>query len=151
MECRRKNEAHKEVNVYYYQTIVHDVVALEKSTTPYGTPEEAINAAKDSLATMYVESWPVDIRIYNGPPDDEQAYLETWSTVWKSDIDQHALKRIEEANRPALQEIIRLAVQSFEYHKEQYGRGLLTPLDFAKAQEGNWLQARYDVESKLQA
>ncbi len=135
--------------MYYYQTITQNVVALEKSTTPYATTDEATKAAKDSLASMYVPDWPVDIRIFNGPPDDQQAYLETWSTVWEDEIQQHALKRIEEANRAEFGAIIETAHADSRRNKEQYERGLMTPLDFAKAKASIWAQAAYDIESKM--
>ena len=137
--------------MYYYETTTQNGVVLEKSTVPYTTPEQASDAAMDSLASMYVESWPVDIDLYKEPPGDSPRGICRSSTVWEDGMQQHALKRIEEANRPALQEIIRLTVQSFEDVKAQYDRGLITPLDFTKSQEGNWLQARYDIENKLQA
>ena len=76
--------------MYYYQVITANVVAMEKSEVPYGTTEEAINAAKDSMVGMYIENWPVDIRIYNGPPDDPLAYIQTSESVWRDDIQEHA-------------------------------------------------------------
>ncbi len=75
--------------MYYYQIITAHDVAMEKSDTPYETKEGAIAAGKDSLSGMSVENWPVDIRVFNGPPGDFQAYIVTFITLYQSDMQQY--------------------------------------------------------------
>ena len=84
--------------MYYYQIITANLVAMEKSEVPYETSEEAMNAAKDSMVGMTIESWPADIRIYDGPPDDQQASLKIWVSVWQSDIQEYARTKTDQVS-----------------------------------------------------
>lgn len=124
----------------------------EYTDTPIGvvqfkqsnTIDEAVNAALDDLSSRYVESWPVHVRIY----DSEESYVVESKFVWENDMTQHAHKRIDWANRPELGEIIEKAHADSRVKKEQYEKGLLTPLDFAKEKASIWTRAWYDIESK---
>lgn len=70
------------------------------------------------------------------------------SVIGMTEDNIRALHRIARANRPELREIIETAHADSRLNKEQYERGLMTPLEFAKAKAGIWTQARYDIESK---
>jgi len=59
-----------------------------------------------------------------------------------------ALHRIARVNRPELRELIETAHADSRREKEQYEKGLLTPLEFAKAKAAIWGLVRYDIASK---
>jgi len=123
--------------MYYY----------ELQDAPYDTGEDAANAGKDELSTIF-PAFPVEMRIYDGPPDDPQRYMSSTYYLSDDDIVQHALERIRRANREEFGNIIETAHADSRVMKDKYERGLITPLDFAKAKTSIWAKASYDIESK---
>jgi hypothetical protein len=137
--------------MYYYQIVQHATGSLiVTSNIPHDTREDAMEAARDYL-TMYgmlPYDWPADINIFNGFPGDPSAgaYVVDYATAYESEIREYALKRIEKANAAVLQYEIKVAIEEFNAHKEQYDRGLITPLEFAQTEEGDWIRARTNIE-----
>ena len=134
--------------MYYYELQDANGTIIRQPSTPYDTGEDAANAGKDELSTIF-PAFPVEMRIYDGPPDDLQRYMSSTYYLSDEDIVQHALKRIEAANRAEFGAIIETAHADSRRNKEQYERGLITPLDFAKAKASIWMKAAYDIESKM--
>ena len=133
--------------MYHYSLFQDDSADTPIGAIPFvthGSTTEAMNAALDDLATRYVEIWPVQIRIY----DSEENYVVSTKDAWEEDVKQHALKRIEEANKIEFNAIIETAHADLRLRKEQYEKGIITQLDFVKAKARIWAQAAFDIESK---
>lgn len=79
---------------------------------------------------------------------EEFEIAEGISVTGMTENDIRALHHIARANRPELRELIETAHADSRREKEQYERGLMTPLEFAKAKAGIWGQVRYEIESR---
>ncbi len=137
----------REVNMYHYSLYQDDITDTPIGEIPYVahiTSGEALNAAYDDLVTRYGVSWPVHIRIY----DSGENYVVQSKFVWHADVMEHWRKAIDAANRAEFAAIIEAAHAASRAQKEQYEKGLITPLDFAKEKVSIWTQAAYDIESK---
>ena len=134
--------------MYYYQ--IQDVsgTIIKEPETAYDTGDLAADAAKDELATMYMPSYPVEVRIYDGPPNDLQRYCSSTYYLSEEDVRQHALRRIEEANRQEFINILADAQKESDYLSSQFSLGYMTPLDYARHQDTVWAKALFDIESK---
>ncbi len=133
--------------MYHYSLYQDDFTSTPIGEIPYvahNTIDEALNAAYDDLVIRYGVIWPVHIRIY----DSEESYVVLSKYVWHDDVMEHWRKVIDAANRAEFGTIIEAAHVASRVQKEQYERGLITPLDFTKAKVSIWTQAAYDIESK---
>lgn len=145
---KEHNGYSKEVNMYYYEIQDVNGIIIKQSVVPYDTSDSAANAGKDELVTMYVPGYPVEMRIYDRPPDDPLRYISSTYYLSKEAIEQHALKRVEEANRAELLEITRKAVANSDYYKSMWEEGKMTPADFAGYMKSLWAEADYEIKSK---
>jgi len=134
--------------MYYYEIQDVNGVIIKQPTTPYNTGDDAANAAKDELATMYVPNYPVEVKIYDGPPDDLYRYCSSTHYMDAEMVRQHALKRIEEANRQEFIDILAKAQIESNSLSKQFSLGYMTPLDYARHQDMVWAAALFDIESK---
>lgn len=132
--------------MYYYQIQDVNGQIVDDSSVAYDTGDDAANAARDQLASMYPPNYPVEIRISDKPFFESPRYFSSTYYMSAEDVRQHALSRIEKANAAVLQYEIKIAVEEFNAHKEQYDRGLITPLEFAQTIEGDWIRARVNIE-----
>lgn len=133
--------------MYYYEIVDKYQSSIEKPLTSYGSAEDALNAAKDSMAARFFQDWPAEVRVYEIPPGGyiDQGSIVSWQTLWQEDVKQHALKHIEEANRPALTDVVLRARENHESLEDRYMRGLMTPTEYAKAENDIWALAVYEI------
>lgn len=134
--------------MYYYDIQDANGTTIKQSTLSYDTGDDAANAAKDDLATMYVPDYPVEVRIYDKPHDETYRYPSSTYYLSEEDIRQHAHRRVEEANRQEFIVIIADAQINSDYYKNTFSEGRITPLDYARYQASLWIKAQYDIESK---
>jgi len=134
--------------MYYYEIQDVNGFVVNQSAEGYNTGIEAADAAKDALATMYPPNYPVEIRVSDGRFYQGQQQFSSTYYMDAEMVRQHALKRIEEANRQEFIDILANAQKESEVLHDQFSRGLLPPLDYAKYQESLWIRTRVDIESK---
>lgn len=133
--------------MYYYEIIEQNVVAITKPDIPYGSDHEADVAAMDFLATYGgVVQWPAEIRVFTGDSFYDK-YVIRWHNVYQDEVNQHAVKRIKEANRPALTDVVLRAQENHETLEDRYMRGLITPTEYAKAEHDMWALVVYEIEN----
>lgn len=134
--------------MYYYQIQDVNGQIIEDSPVGYNTGDDAMNAAKDQLITMYLPNYPVEIRISDGRFFQGQEQFSSTHYMDAGMVSEHWKDKIEKANRKELTDIVQVALKRHEQLMEQYTRGLLTPLDLARDEEGSWINTRYTIEGK---
>lgn len=132
--------------MYYYRVKDYYYNVMSDST-PWATYNEALTAAKEYLISTNIHD-SYYIEIYNEPPYEGLTPIQT-IFITQGEVSAYALKRIEEANKEEFAEYIARAASNYDLHKDQYDRGLLTPLEFARLQEQVWIIARLAIEAKM--
>lgn len=108
------------------------------------------------LRKVYFDAYYVALGTSEGPEayygeyyaSEEYELADGFLVTGRSAGDLAALHRINMANRPELRELIETAHADSRTEKDKYERGLMTPLEFAKAKSGIWGKVWYEIESR---